>query len=148
MCTSLLPLFLLHGFQIPKRLVGSPGGLPGGRAPRPRPEGREGVSQLDERRRKLQVGQIACAKAKGGRASGDGDISVPSGGGGTVNGERRGRSLLDVTCEERLPGYPSPQGPPSPPSRSSPCSALRVTSVPLNFCLAPLLHPCPEKTRM
>ena len=75
---GLLLFFLLHGFQIPKRCMGSPGGLPGGRAPRPRPEGRDGISQLDKGRRELQVEQIAYAKAKGGRASGVVDLSVPS----------------------------------------------------------------------
>lgn len=77
MYKGLLPLFSLHEFQIPKRYVGSPG-LLGGRPPRPRHEGRDRVNQLDKRRRKL-VEQIACAKAKGRRASGVGDVSVPSG---------------------------------------------------------------------
>lgn len=74
---GLLPLFLLDGVQIPKRCMGSPGSLLGRRAPKPRLEGGDGVSQLDERRRELQGEQIACTKGKGRRASGVGDLGVP-----------------------------------------------------------------------
>ena len=113
-CKGLLPLFLLDGVQIPKRCMGSPGSLLG-RAPKPRLEGGDGVSQLDERRGSSRESKQHVQRAKVEGPPGLG-TSVSPECGGTVKGERRGRSLFNVTCKEGVPRHPSPQGSIQPPS--------------------------------
>ena len=63
-CKGLLPLFLLDGVQIPKRCMGSLGSLLGRRAPKPRLEGGDGVSQLDKRRGSSRESKQYVQRAK------------------------------------------------------------------------------------